>query len=108
MFWFTLEPFGARLFLRVTPNASNNLISSVSERADGTCALGLKVTAPPDKGRANQAVIALMAQALGLPKSALAITSGHTARSKTLTITAPDAGLHRALEALGKMPIAPK
>lgn len=108
MSWFTREAFGARLFLRVTPNAGRNVISGVSQRADGRFALVVKVSAPPDKGRANDAVIALIAKALGLPKSALAITSGHTARSKTLTITAPNAGLDQALEALGKKSLAPR
>jgi len=50
--------------------------------------LRLRVAAVPDKGKANAAVIALLAKALGLPKSALSITAGDTARLKTLRIDA--------------------
>jgi uncharacterized protein len=42
----------------------------------------------PDKGKANAAVIALLAKTLGLPKSSIAVTAGHTARLKTIRIDA--------------------
>lgn len=90
--------------MRVTPNASQNAITGLAARADGSEALGVKVTAPPDKGRANHAVILLIAKALGLPKSALAITAGHTGRNKTLTITTQASGLAPVLDALAGPP----
>ena len=58
--------------------------------------LALKVTAVPDKGRANQAVIEVLAKAAGLPKSAFSIVSGETDRNKTVLV----AGNTGALEAL--------
>lgn len=44
------------------------------------------VTAPPDGGAANSAVIALIAAASAVPKSQVTIVSGHRSRHKRLTI----------------------
>ena len=76
------------LRLRVTPNAGRDAIEGYETLADGTTVLRLRVAAVPDKGKANAAAIALLAKALGLPKSALAITAGATARLKTVRIAA--------------------
>jgi len=50
------------------------------------------VTAAPEKGKVNAAVIEVLAEALGLPKSALRIVSGETSPLKTVEIDG-DAGL---------------
>jgi uncharacterized protein YggU (UPF0235/DUF167 family) len=47
----------------------------------------VRVTAPPDEGRANAAVCKVLAEALGVPKSAVTVVRGHRARVKTLEIT---------------------
>jgi uncharacterized protein YggU (UPF0235/DUF167 family) len=73
--------------VRVTPNARDTSIDGAQTRDDGTPVLSLKVTEVPDKGRANKAVIALLAKNLSVPKSTIAVTRGATARLKTLTIT---------------------
>jgi uncharacterized protein len=76
------------LRLRVTPNAGRDVIEGFEALADGTRVLRIRVSAVPDKGKANAAVIALLAKALGLPKSALTLVSGDTARLKTVRIDA--------------------
>ncbi len=48
--------------------------------------LKIKVTAIPEKGKANQAVIKLLSKYLGIPKSAMTITSGETSKLKTVLI----------------------
>jgi uncharacterized protein (TIGR00251 family) len=48
--------------------------------------LQARVTAPPDKGKANEALIALVARAFAVPKSSVKIVSGDTSRLKTLEI----------------------
>ncbi len=68
------------LAVRVTPKASADRI--VVE--DG--AVRVYVAAPPDKGKANKAVIALVARALELPKSAVELVCGETGREKLLRI----------------------
>jgi uncharacterized protein (TIGR00251 family) len=72
---------GVRLALRVTPKAGRNEIAGVR---DGR--LLVKVTAAPEGGKANAAVIKLLSKAWRLPASAFAVTSGATARDKILTI----------------------
>ncbi|HWA17798.1 MAG TPA: DUF167 family protein [Devosia sp.] len=79
-------PGGIELFVRVTPNAGADRIEGPEIRDDGRTILRIRVAAPADKGRANAAVIALLAKALGQPKSALAVTAGETARLKTVAI----------------------
>ena len=78
----------AVLRLRVTPNAGRDAIEGYETLADGATVLRVRVSAVPDKGKANAAAIALLAKALGVPKSTLTITSGETARLKTVRIDA--------------------
>lgn len=81
---------GVRVFLRVTPNASKNEVIGEWRGEDGRgesdIRLGVKVTAPPDKGKANAAVIKLLAKQFGVAKAAVSIVSGETARLKTVEI----------------------
>ncbi|MEX0628682.1 MAG: DUF167 family protein, partial [Cucumibacter sp.] len=76
---------GIDLRLRVTPNAGRDTILGVEQR-DETSVLRVKVAAPPDKGRANKAVIALLAKALNVPKSSIRIASGAAARDMIVHI----------------------
>ena len=78
---------GLLLFLRVTPNAGRDAIDGSQTRDDGSVVLRVRVAAVPDKGRANAAVIALIAKALGVPKSSIVLISGDTGRLKTLSVS---------------------
>lgn len=68
------------LMLRVTPNASADALTF----ADGI--VQVRVTATPEAGKANAAVLALLAKALGVPKSALSIVRGETGRDKRVRL----------------------
>ena len=59
---------GDLLSARVTPKASRNEIAGLHAAADGVVSLSVRVTAAPDKGRANRAVIALLAKNAHVPK----------------------------------------
>ena len=64
----------------------------------------VRVTAPPEAGRANEAVLALLADALGVRRRDLALTSGRTSRDKVVTLSGvtddeADARLAAAAEA---------
>ena len=84
---------GLLLAVRVTPKSSLNQVTGLHAEADGAVSLAVKVTAPPDKGKANKAVVALLAKWAGLPKSALSIAAGETDRHKTILVTGNAAGL---------------
>ncbi len=73
--------------IRLTPKAARSRIEGVGAGADGTPVLKVAVTAPPEKGKANAAMIKLLAKAWRLPKTSMAITAGATARRKTLLVT---------------------
>ena len=69
------------LEIHLQPGAKRNEVAGFR---DGV--LYVKVTALPQKGQANRALLELMAQTLGVPKSALAIIRGHTNRNKVVVI----------------------
>lgn len=68
------------LALRVTPNAGAEALSI----EDGQ--LRARVTAVPEDGRANKAVVALVARALGVAPARVELVRGATARDKVLRI----------------------
>jgi len=86
--------------VRVTPNAGRDAIEGVETRDDGSAVLRLRVAAVPDTGRANAAVMALLAKALGVPKTRMRVTSGETARLKTVFIEGDAGALVAAAMAL--------
>lgn len=67
--------------LHVTPRAGRDEIVGVEEGASGL-EIRVRVTAPPDGGKANKAVCKLVAGALDLPKTAVEVVSGQTSRHK--------------------------
>ena len=72
--------------LRVTPNGGADRLEGVSSDASGRLFLRLRVSASPEKGKANAAVFKLLAKAWGLPKSSLELVSGETDRNKVVCV----------------------
>ena len=72
--------------MRLTPRASANRLGGVRDEADGGVALKAAVTAPPEDGKANAALVALLAQAWRVPKSAIRVVAGASDRRKTLLV----------------------
>ncbi|MHA6689186.1 DUF167 family protein [Devosia sp. A449] len=99
---YRLSPTGLSLFIRVTPNAGRDSIEGVERRDDGTAVLRVRVKAVPDKGKANAAVSVLLAKALGVSKSSVTVTSGDTARLKTLAVVGDGPALAIQLEKLSQ------
>ena len=77
------RPDDALVRVRVQPRASRAAIGPW--RQDG--ALSVRVTAPPVEGRANAAVGALLAAALGVPVSAVRVVHGEHGRDKLVRVT---------------------
>ena len=85
--------------MRAQPNASKDAIEGLGVEASGQRYLRVRVRAAPEKGKANAAIEALLAKALGLPKSAVSVEKGETQRIKTVRIVG-GASIGQALEAL--------
>ncbi len=77
---------GLRVALLVSPRASRNRIGGITAEPGGG-RLKVAVTAPPEDGKANDAVIALLARAWRRPKRSLRISAGAGARHKTLHVS---------------------
>lgn len=74
-------PRGLLLYVKATPKAAKTEVAGIR---NGT--LLVKVTAAPEKGKANDAVIALLAKSAGVSKSAFEIVSGETDRHKVFKL----------------------
>ncbi len=77
-----------KIFVKVTPNAKLNKIDGLITMENQE-RLIIRIQAPPDKGKANKAVCALLAKTLGVPKSTLKILTGEKSQIKTVTIDYP-------------------
>jgi uncharacterized protein YggU (UPF0235/DUF167 family) len=70
----------------VTPGSSSARIGGIGEDAEGRAFLRVYVTQAPEKGKANEGAIRLIAKALGLPRSVIEVVSGEGDRNKTVAI----------------------
>lgn len=93
---------GVRFAVRLTPKAGRDAIDGWAEGADGRWHLKARVAVPPESGKANAALIALLAKMLHVAKSNVAITGGETARLKQLDVAGEPDYLQAQLEALGE------
>jgi uncharacterized protein len=103
-----LTPFkpvadGIMVAVRLTPKASRNAITGIAEAGQGDAVLKVMVTAVPEAGRANEALIKLLSKEWGVPKSSISLVAGATDRNKILHI-AGDAGdlMARLVQTLGQ------
>lgn len=99
----TARPFaaaadGVRLAVRLTPKASAARIIGLIGDGAGGVALKVAVTAAPEAGKANDALLALLAQALGLKRRDLTLALGAADRRKLVHVAGDPAALARRLE----------
>jgi len=76
-----VDASGATFQVRVTPRARREEVGPV---VDGL--LRIKVAVPPERGEANEAVVALLASALRVPKRSVQIIAGESGRRKTVRV----------------------
>jgi uncharacterized protein YggU (UPF0235/DUF167 family) len=98
MFWRKL-PDGVAVAVKVQPKSRRPGLQGVVPCADGE-RLRIGVTEAAEGGRANRAACAALANALGLPPSAVHLTLGATRREKTLHVAGDPAVLGAKLAAL--------
>jgi uncharacterized protein (TIGR00251 family) len=94
--WLTRDRTGARAALKVVPGAATTGVCGIEVDAAGRAQLVVRVSASPDAGRANAALIRLLAKRWRVPQGDLAVVSGARARRKVLQIRgSPDALIAR-------------
>jgi uncharacterized protein (TIGR00251 family) len=82
-----------RVSLRVTPGAKRNQVATPKVDAGGQAALGVKVTAVAEGGKANAAVIKLLAKRWKVAAGRFTVISGTTSRQKVIEISEGDRAL---------------
>ncbi len=75
---------GVRITVRLTPKAAHDRVDGIADDANGEAILKVAVTAVPEKGKANAALIKMLARQWRVPRSDLAVVAGHTNRRKIL------------------------
>jgi uncharacterized protein len=95
---YEATPDGLRLRVRLTPNASRDGIGGVAPDAEQVAWLTATVTSAPENGRANKALIKMLAKSWKLPKSSIDIRSGATQRRKILLIAGDGTALAAQLK----------
>ena len=94
------EPGGLAIRVRLTPKGGRDALDGVETLADGRRVLKARVRAAPENGRANAALIELVAGLLGVPKRAVSIRAGETGRIKQIFVAGPPASYLDALARL--------
>src|SRR6266702_3743420 len=94
-----MDAVSTRLRLRVSPGAARAGV--VGRHGE---AWKVRVTAPPEDGRANDAVVRLLADTLSVPRSSVTLVSGHGGRDKIIELAglAPAQIEQRLTSAAGK------
>jgi uncharacterized protein len=79
-------PDGLRVAIRLSPRARSDRLLGIAATAGGGRVVKASVTAPARDGRANEALLRLLAQAWRLPRGDLSIVAGITSRNKTVRV----------------------
>lgn len=76
--------------MRLTPGASRNGLGGLFTDAQGRVMIRAQVTAIPENGKANEALVRLLSKSWRVPKSALRLIGGQTDRIKTFVLDVQD------------------
>ncbi len=88
---------GIRIAVRAQPKAGRDGIEGLRDGAAGP-RLVVKVTAAADRGRANAAIEKVLARALGVPPTAVAVVIGDTGRDKIVEVRGDSIALRAGFE----------
>ena len=98
--WLTRNAAGARVSLKVTPCAGRDDVRGIEVDAGNRGYLAVRVSAPPEGGKANAALIRLLARRWRIASRDLRVVSGAGSRRKVLQIQGPPDALIARLEAI--------
>lgn len=99
---FSQSAGGALVAVRLTPKSSANAIRGIARDAAGPVRLKVAVTAVPEDGKANAALLKLLAKTWKLPKTSLTVASGATSRHKVVHVAGDPAALCGMLKEWGR------
>jgi hypothetical protein len=77
---------GLRVAIRLSPRARSDRLVAAAEAAEGGHVLKAVVTAPAEAGRANEALLQLLAKSWKVPRRDLSIIGGLTSRNKIVRV----------------------
>jgi uncharacterized protein (TIGR00251 family) len=83
--WLARTDSGWTIAVRVQPGAKRSAVAGLHGAR-----LKLRIAAPPIEGRANMAVLAFIAERLGVPHSQVSVARGDRSRDKLISVATPD------------------
>jgi len=90
---------GVILRVKLTPKAAKNALVRAEEDSAGNRLLRASVTAVPENGKANAALVKMLSKKLGLPKGSIRLIAGDKSRHKTVLFEGLPDSLLEQLEA---------
>jgi uncharacterized protein len=90
---------GVEMRIRLTPKSAHDRVDGVETRGDEPF-LKVRVRAVPEDGKANTALERLVADWVGVARGQVKLTSGHTARLKTVVVSGEPLELMPVIESL--------
>lgn len=87
-----------RVTVRLKPHARRDRIEGLAKEPGGGVALKVSVSAAPEDGKANAALILLLAREWRLPRRVLSLATGSRVRRKAITVAGDPVRLMQALE----------
>jgi uncharacterized protein (TIGR00251 family) len=100
MGWLTRHAGGARVALKVTPRAGSSRVEGIERDGAGQAHLMVRVSAPPEAGKANAALIKLLARRWRMAQRDVEVVSGAGARRKVLHVHGSQDALIARLRAI--------
>lgn len=89
---------GVRVSVRLAPKSSRDAVTGLMRTAQGGWTIKASVTAVPEAGQANEALVRLLAKQWGVPRTSIALTAGAAERNKILHVSGDPDDLFRRIE----------
>jgi uncharacterized protein (TIGR00251 family) len=94
---------GIAIDVRLTPKAARDAIDGIGLLSDGRAVLMIRVRAAPADNDANRTLLAVLASALDVRRSAVTITAGHHTRLKQVKVAGDPAALAGLVDAFPRL-----